>query len=116
MFKRFMYATAHPVMLFMTAAKIDCPVIPEHCHFILDQEGGDDPASAEHFLEWGKFYKERPVAFCVGCVRSESAKTAKRFEEMGFRIVGAQHKTDYTAFIARNQKFIYELEQGMDIG
>ena len=35
---------------------------------------------------------------------------------MGFRIVGAQHKTDYTAFIARNQKFIYELEQGMDIG
>src|ERR1039457_1375830 len=36
-FKRFMYATPHPVMLFMTSAKIDCPVKPEHCHFILEQ-------------------------------------------------------------------------------
>src|SRR5258708_37284462 len=110
-----MYATSHPVMFFMTADKIDCPVKPEHCHFILEQESGHDPGPDGCFLGWEMFYTERPVAFCIGCKTSESANIAKRFEDLGFKIVGARHKTDNTAFIARNQRFIDELEPGMGI-
>jgi len=115
-FKRFMYATKHPVMLFMTADKVDCPVKPEHCHFILEQEeNGHVPESKAAFLGWQMFCTERPVAFCVGCETSKAEDTAKRFLDLGFQIVGARHKTDNTAFIARNQKFIDEFERAMDI-
>ena len=109
-----MYATNHPLMFFMTADKIDCPVKPEHCHFIVEQSGQVSAPGAS-FLEWKMFYTERPIAFCVGCSASENETTAKRFEDIGFKIVGARHKIENTAFIARNQKFIDELERGMEI-
>ena len=59
-----MYATGYPVMLFMTASKIDCPVKVEHCHFILEQDVKQDSPSSEHFLAWETFCQESPVAFC----------------------------------------------------
>ena len=109
-FKRFMYATELPLMLFMTSDKIDLPVDLEHCHFILEQETGED-------LTWEAFCSERPVAFCVGCknIPEEVDQTTARFEELGFSIIRARHKVAHTAFIARNQKFMDLLESGMNI-
>lgn len=109
-FKRFMYETKLPLMLFMAAHKIDSPVDTNRCHFILDQKSDQD-------LPWEVFYKERPVAFCVGCKNEphEIEQLVFRFEELGFKIMRTGHRTPYTAFIARNQKFIDELESGMNI-
>ncbi len=81
----------HPLMLFLTAAKIDCPVKVEHCHFILEQESS--PGMDAHFLSWETFCRERPVAFCVGCDVEEAPRTARKFEDLGFKIVAATMNT-----------------------
>src|SRR3974377_2399568 len=54
-FKRFMYATKLPMMIFVSDDKIDCEIEVGKCHFILDSE-----------LTWSSFYREYPLAFCVG--------------------------------------------------
>lgn len=109
-FKRFMYATELPLMLFMAANKIDSQVNQERCHFILEQKDDQE-------LSWEVFYRNRPLAFCVGCENSpdEVQSTARRFEELGFEIIRAQHKTRYTAFIARNRRFIDSFESALNI-
>lgn len=109
-FKRFMYATKLPLMLFMTVHKIDSPVDLGRCHFILDQEDNGG-------LMWEDFFKKQPIAFCVGCENNQTLidDTVKRFEELELKVIRAGHKTLYTAFIARNQEFIDDLEAGMNI-
>jgi hypothetical protein len=46
---------------------------------------------------------------------AEIAAAVTRFEALGFKPILAGHKTPYTAFIVRNQKFIDDLESGMKI-
>jgi len=95
-------------MLFMTVDKIDSPVDVERCHFILDDDDGD--------LPWKAFLRERPIAFCVGCENRSSHldATIARFEDLGLGVIRGNHKTLHTAFIARNQRFISEIEIGME--
>lgn len=109
-FKRFMYATELPVMFFMAENKINSRVDLKRFHFILEQTTGQD-------LPWQVFVRDRPVAFCVGCKNMPRAidQTVNMFETFGLKVIRAEHKTEHTAFIARNQKFIDELESGMNI-
>jgi hypothetical protein len=107
-FKRFMYQTGLPMMLFLTEKKINSDVDKKKCHFILEQEPGETALC----LSWESFLKNRAVAFCVGSenlpARVKAATVA--FEDLGLKIIRADHKTSHTAFIARNQKFIDEFE------
>lgn len=109
-FKRFMYDTKLPLMLMMTGNKINSDVDKERCHFILEQRVGQS-------LTWATFITERPVAFCVGCenVPEKINPAVAAFEALGLKIIRADHKTSHTAFLARNQKFIDELEQELNI-
>lgn len=109
-FKRFMYGTKLPVMLFLTASKIDSPVDPERCHFILDQAADGD-------LRWETFKDEYPLAFCIGCKNelAEIDRIKGHLKRLGFACLSTSHKTPYTAVIARNRYFIDQLESGMNI-
>jgi hypothetical protein len=109
-FKRFMYSTELPLMLFLDSKKIDLPVDPNHCHFVLDQQSDQE-------LPWETFISQRPVAFCVGCknIPEETEPLITKFEGLGLKIVSARYKTSHTAFIARNNRFISNLESGMNI-
>jgi len=111
-FKRFMYQTKLPVMLFLTANKINGEVNDKRCHFILDREGSGG-------LTWEEFILSRPVAFCVGCQNSPDKidPAVAAFESLNFSILRGEHlpTTTHTAFIARNQTFIRTFEAGMDV-
>jgi len=99
-FKRFMYATRLPLMIFLTGDKIDCPIEVGKCHFILDSE-----------LTWQKFYAEYPVAFCVGCSGEEMDAQAGIFRSLGFEVMTEDGCSPITTFIARNAVFVREFEQ-----
>jgi hypothetical protein len=109
-FKRFMYATKLPVMLFMTSDKINSPVDRERCHFILDQQPDGE-------LPWESFCSEWPVGFCVGCKNDPERieQAVEKFRSLGLEIIRPKHLTPYTAFIARNRPFIDRLEVGMNL-
>lgn len=109
-FKRFMYSTKLPLMLFLASKKIDLRVDPDHCHFVLDQLHGQS-------LTWDEFIQERPVAFCVGCQNDYEvlAQNVEKFRALGLRVLTAQHMSSHTAFIARKEKIIQEFEKGMII-
>lgn len=94
-FKRFMYATKLPVVIFMTANKIDSEIDVGRCHFILDQE-----------LAWERFRQEHPVAFCVGCESQDMSKYTERFQALGFEVETGRTFSRTTSFIARNTAFI----------
>ena len=89
-----MYATKIPIVLFMTAAKIDSEIEVGKCHFILDQA-----------LDWQQFYRDHPVAFCVGCDHAERRRLEPVFRQLGFDIWDGPGGNAVTAFIARNQAF-----------
>jgi Domain of unknown function (DUF4062) len=93
-FKRFMYATKLPIVIFLTADKIDSEIEVGKCHFILDKT-----------FTWEQFYKEHPVAFCVGCKSSRLHDYAAMFRDLGFDISTGQPFTAVTGFIARNKVF-----------
>ncbi len=99
-FKRFMYKTEIPLVLFLTSDKIDCPIDVGRCHFIL---GDEQP--------WNRFVEEHPVAFCVGCSQDEADGLASLFDDLGFDIVHGQKFSSPTAFIARNRKFLEMFEK-----
>jgi len=109
-FKRFLYSTQLPVMLFLDAKKIDSRVDVDRCHFILDQQSDQD-------LPWETFIAERPVAFCVGCRNEpeEVVRLSSKFSTLGPKVVHGEPRTPHTAFIARNDKFIRDLEAEMSI-
>lgn len=98
-FKRFMYATKIPLMIFITGHKIDCEIVVGKCHFILDTQ-----------FTWDQFYQDHPLAFCVGCAQSERAKYISMFSKLGFECYEGKPYCAVTAFIARNKRFIEEFE------
>lgn len=100
LFKRFMYGTGLPLMIFMTADKIDNVIEAGRCHFVLDEE-----------FTWDSFRQDIPVAFCVGCMSFEVRKCADRFREHQFDVIENANRGTYTAFIARNKRFIEEFEK-----
>jgi hypothetical protein len=93
-FKRFMYATNLPIVICITADKINCEVRVGESHFILDNEA-----------HWQEFYRNHPVAFCVGCDRRQRSAAMGAFEEMGYEIDASPDTEPTTAFIARNDAF-----------
>ncbi|HJT27742.1 MAG TPA: DUF4062 domain-containing protein [Pyrinomonadaceae bacterium] len=99
-FKRFMYATGLPLMIFMTGDKIDCEIDSKKCHFILDSES-----------TWEEFYKNYPVAFCIGCSQENKRKYVEMFQWLDFKIWEGTGSLPISAFIARNQAFISEFER-----
>jgi hypothetical protein len=98
-FKRFMYATDLPIVIFITSNKIDCPINTWKCHFILDRE-----------KTWNDFCQNHPVAFCVGCEQGEKTRYMPMFTSLGFRVRDGLLGGKYSAFTARNDKFIREFE------
>lgn len=109
-FKRFMYATGVPMMLFLDSKKIDLEVETDHCHFILEEE----PSRG---LTWTSMLENHPVAFCVGCSHEAGhlERQVKRFEELQLKVIRAGYSSGDTAFIARNDAFIQQFEEGMEI-
>jgi len=114
-----MYSTKLPIMFFLDESKIDSPVDPEHCHFILecDSDPVDLQTKNSEQLPWSTFISEWPVAFCIGCNNDESGINAMiaKFEKLGLDVLRANHRTTHTAVIARNQRFIDVVEQGMNL-
>lgn len=98
-FKRFMYKTGIPIIIFLTGDKIDCKIEVGKCHFILDRE-----------LSWEQFCRDHAVAFCVGCTQSDERKHADAFRALGFHILEGTGARPTLAFIARNQQFINTFE------
>ena len=111
LFKRYMYQTGLPLMLFITEEKIDMEIIVGRCHFILDQGRMDDSE-----LTWESFYKNYPVAFCVGCDGDSMKEKIVAFNNLGFDVkIGPEFVV--SAFIARNKHFIeiFETESEEDV-
>ncbi|MDY6856807.1 MAG: DUF4062 domain-containing protein [Thermodesulfobacteriota bacterium] len=107
LFKRYMYYTGLPVMLFITEEKIDMEIIVGRCHFVLDQESDSIDG-----LTWDSFYQNHPVAFCVGCSGDTMDAKAQCFIDLGFEVIkGPQFEV--SAFIARNNAFIEKIEEIM---
>jgi hypothetical protein len=105
-FKRFMYATKLPLVLFIDGEKVDCAVEVGKCHYILDES-----------LTWDSFITNHPVAFCIGC-REESATEVKSkkvimsyFSDHGFKIIEENSTSAIESFIARNDAFIEQFEK-----
>ena len=100
LFKRSMYETKLPLMVFLDESKIDCKIEVGRCHFIFDRE-----------YTWDKFMRSYPVAFCVGCHSTNLAGCAKLFKDKGFQIVRDRGTYDHQAFIARNSCFVKRFKQ-----
>jgi hypothetical protein len=99
-FKRFMYATGIPIVIFIEAAKIDCEIVVGKCHFILDRD-----------FTWETFCNNHPVAFCVGCTHVERQPLEQMFLDLGFSISDGCFPGAVTAFVARNAEFIKRFEE-----
>lgn len=98
-FKRFMYDTKIPLIIFITGEKIGFEIVAGKCHFILDRE-----------FTWEQFYQNHPLAFCVGCAQDEREKYIDVFRDLGFEIYEGNNFSAITAFIARNARFIEDFE------
>lgn len=99
-FKRFLYETKLPIMIFITDDKIDCEIEVGKCHFVLD-----------HDLPWKQFCSEHPIAFCVGTPNDMRKKYIEMFENLGFEILTGHDYSPITTFIARNTKFIEQFDK-----
>jgi len=102
-FKRFMYDTKLPLVIFLTADKINCEIEVGKCHFILDST-----------FTWQQFCNEYPVAFCVGCQGGDIKEYMDMFRNLGFEIRQGQAFTAITSFIARNKAFIEGFEAKLE--
>lgn len=99
-FKRYMYKTGLPIMIFITGDKIDCEIDVGKCHFILDSE-----------ITWEAFYKNYPVAFCIGCTQEKKRMYVEMFRDLNFEILEGPNTSPVTALIARNSAFIDKFER-----
>jgi hypothetical protein len=104
-FKRFMYDSGLPVMIFITGDKVDCEIAAGKCHFILDEE-----------LTWEQFCTRHPVAFCIGTHQSAVAALQAEFERLGFELLARPTTHDVTALIARNFAFVDEFDRAVPMG
>ncbi|MBZ5525313.1 MAG: DUF4062 domain-containing protein [Acidobacteriia bacterium] len=103
-FKRFLYATRLPIVIFLTANKIDARIEVGGTYFVHDSE-----------FTWEEFYRNYPIAFCVGCTVDERPKNIEKFKRLGFRVLEAHTYSAMTSFIARNQRFIEEFEAATSV-
>jgi len=103
-FKRFMYATKIPIVIFITGDKIDSEIEVGKCHFILDRK-----------LDWEYFIREHPLAFCVGCENGEKRRYVEMFQKLGFEVIEQNNASTISSFIARNAVFISEFEIALGI-
>jgi hypothetical protein len=93
-FKRYMYTTSHPLIIFIHCEKIDCVIKVGKCHFIFDNQ-----------TMWDNFIRNYPLAFCVGCKNKLMTNAIEQFTKLGFTINEPQEFDKYTAFLASNGKF-----------
>ena len=100
MFKRFMYETRLPLMVFLDESKINSKIQVGRCHFIFDRKQ----------YTWEKFMRTYPVGFCVGCHSTNLANCVKLFENKGFEIVRDKGTYEHRAFIARNAAFVKKFD------
>lgn len=103
-FKRFMYETKLPLVLFITSEKIDCEIEAGKCHFMFDRE-----------LSWDTFRKDHPLAICVGCSEEEKPGHIQTFRALGFDIIDENSASPISSFIARNQVFIAQFESTLSV-
>jgi len=99
-FKRFLYETGIPIMLFLTGEKFDCQIEAGKCHFVFDAN-----------FRWDHFVKEYPLAFCVGCPLEDRARLITLFRKLSFHIVEGTSAGKHTAFIAKNKRFMEHFDQ-----
>ncbi|MCP3931171.1 MAG: DUF4062 domain-containing protein [Bacteroidetes bacterium] len=92
-FKRYLYSTKSPIIITMTSSEIDIEIIPGRCHFIFDRR-----------YVWEEFYKNHPLAFCVGCDTTKRKEVIELFEELGFKVQSKIYD-DYTGVLATNSMF-----------
>ena len=100
-FKRFMYKTGLPILIFLTGEKIDSQIQAGKSHFSLDSE-----------FTWEQFYRHHPLALCVGC-SDEERKYAEVFRSLGFDVIEENSASPFSSFIARNAAFIEQFEQAL---
>ena len=96
LFKRFMYETKLPLMVFLDESKVDKEIEAGRCHFIFDREE----------RTWEEFTSSYPLAFCVGCHSTTLDRCADVFERANFEIVRDNGTFAHRAFIARNAEFV----------
>jgi hypothetical protein len=109
-FKRFLYATKKPLMIFMTGDKIDVEILINRCHFMLDGNMSPSDNPNKYDLTWDEFKKDQPLAFCVGCAIEKIDKFVDIFKNEKFYVERGPNTTARTAFIAKNQLFIDEFD------
>ena len=102
-FKRFMYSTKIPLMIFITGDKIDSEIRAGICHFICDEE-----------FMWEDMYRDHPLAFCVGCKQEKANEYAEMFEKLDFKIERGPDCSRFTAFLARNSAFEERFDNLLD--
>jgi len=99
-FKRFMYVTKLPLVVFMTSDKINAPIDVGRCHFILDRD-----------FNWERFLVEHPLAFCIGSDSADKSVYVDMFRNLGFHIRDQNSAASVSAFVARNDAFIEQFEK-----
>lgn len=99
-FKRFMYNTGIPIIIFITSDKIDCPIDVGRCHFMMDSQ-----------LTWEDFCRTHPLAFGVGCDQDQLDDLTARFEGLGFQVERGPDSNPVTGLFARNERFIRQFEE-----
>ncbi len=105
LFKRYMYGTQIPTILFFHDTKIDCEIEIGKCHFIFDakaEEGG---------IRWIDFVARYPLAMIIGCGVNSIDRYQQYLEELGFD-VKISNKPEYPkALLAQNDQFKIEIEK-----
>ncbi len=92
-FKRYLYSTQFPVVMTITSSEIDLEIIPDTCHFIFDTE-----------YQWDDFFKNHPLAFCIGCTNEERQDVIDKFKKMDFQLTSKVYN-EHTAILATNLAF-----------
>ena len=100
LFKRFMYETKLPLMIFLDESKIDCEIEVGRCHFIFDREE----------FTWETFIRSYPLAFCVGCHSTNLNHYTQLFADKKFEIVTDNGTYAHRSFIARNAAFVKQFD------
>jgi hypothetical protein len=103
LFKRFMFDTPHPIMLFLTDDKIDSPISTDECHFVFDAN-----------KPWDDVVRQQPLSFCVGCAAANQDALIQRLTAMGLSVLRDTQPGGHTAIIARNQLFVDQFERRIE--
>lgn len=95
-FKRYMYQTNNPLIIFVDDDKINCSVKPGVCHFVFDK-----------YNTWENFINNYPLAFFIGCKKSNMEMIYKTFEDLNFKLDNYSEVDEISAVYAKNNKFPY---------